>query len=446
MKVSDPRWLALVWLSACGGSDVQLPATSEGWVGDIVREPSHFTTLMNETGRDGWIAFHKNDLETAAGSFTAGPARARAEFALGVLQSDLARMSGFAHERLFREWELAGALPKGPGAPTIAALAARCSGAPKEAWEGWVMKAKGGSADAFLAVLDTQEGLWPTADAPEGDPLAHDPYQRRRGLHTQARNGELAALVAASGTPLIVESEPGFERKFYDPCVHQTLSEAWFGRAAKSAGVEGQDWKATAAVWAKPETGLSGTLFAPWLTSADLTAELTTATNPGVLGATMPALDGLGVARTSTEDNLDEAKDQARKFTEAADGWRKALGDTATADGKALLDDLRLTDKVRQEWLTARARQALIENRPQQALAYAQLAVDATDPSVGVGNSPGLLAVLAEAELRNGHTRESLDAVQRLAETRPEVIGLKEIIGDLAVLEGLSRQGDSKEN
>ena len=57
-----------------------------------------------------------------------------------------------------------------------------------------------------------------------------------------------------------------------------------------------------------------------------------------------------------------------------------------------------------------------------------------------------LFAVLATANLQTGHTREALDALQVLVGPWPEVTGLDELVGDLAVLEGIHRSGDSREN
>ena len=62
-------------------------------------------------------------------------------------------------------------------------------------------------------------------------------------------------------------------------------------------------------------------------------------------------------------------------------------------------------------------------------------------------NLPGLYAVQATAQLRSGHVREALDSLHVL--TGPplsEAHGVDEIVGDLAILRGLDRQGDSKEN
>jgi hypothetical protein len=161
----------------------------------------------------------------------------------------------------------------------------------------------------------------------------------------------------------------------------------------------------------------------------------------------MPSLERLGIERVPARpDEIDVARDEARRMMDALDAWRSQLSESASDDGRALLGDLRLVERFRQEWLVARARQALLNERPRQALALLQLARDVSDPGVGPQNTPDLLALTAEAELRNGHTREALDALQLVYDAHPEVFGLRELVGDLAVLEGLDRRGDSKEN
>ncbi|MEL6350094.1 MAG: hypothetical protein AAFV53_43745, partial [Myxococcota bacterium] len=65
---------------------------------------------------------------------------------------------------------------------------------------------------------------------------------------------------------------------------------------------------------------------------------------------------------------------------------------------------------------------------------------------IGALNPPGLFVLLAEANLRTGRSREALDMLDPLKEAYPEVKGLNETLGDLVVLEGLERIGDSKEN
>lgn len=442
-------WLALL---ACGtADDVAVPAassTAAGWPAEAAAHPEQFDGLMERSGRDGWVAYHRNDFEAAIAGFNASPdgdrGRARAEFALGVLHSDLDHLAQYATDQLFAAWDKHGGLPAG-SAPAIAALSSRCHGGD---WKVWAAKATAAPAGVvFLAEPDDERALWPQEEATAGTPAGDDPLVRRRFLHQRARKGDISALASVALQPLVVEPADGFERTFWDPCLHHTLSEAWFQAANRHLGVAEGDWKAGAAVWAAPDAGLGGSLFSPWLTSADLAAEIATEASPGLLGARQPGIAALGIGEPpGPTDSIDAARDEARSFLDATDAWRATLLTTPSTDGQALVLDLRLVERFRQEWLVTRARLALSEGRPRQALAYAQLARDVATPDVGPTNSPSLLAVLAEAELRNGHTRESLDALKFLAVAHPEVLGVQEVVGDLSVLESIDRRGDSKEN
>ena len=93
------------------------------------------------------------------------------------------------------------------------------------------------------------------------------------------------------------------------------------------------------------------------------------------------------------------------------------------------------------------ADEALNQGHPKQAVVLVQYAMDLNAPrTLGPVNGPTHFAVLAQAHLESGHTREALDALEVLARSYPEAVGADEILGDLAILEGLDRQGDSKEN
>ncbi len=208
----------------------------------------------------------------------------------------------------------------------------------------------------------------------------------------------------------------------YDPCVFGTASVIWGERADASgrADLGGDD------------DGLESTLFAPWL-EVD---------NVGQYSPTpLDVPDSAGGT-----DDVQAAREHVRALTLALDAHKAQLIAKAGDDGKALLLDLGAVERFRQEWLTARARTALAVGRTNQALAYIEPAVDVTDRKVGPKNTPSTLAVLAEVNLARGRTRESLDSLQLLVDGWPEVAGLRELVGDLAVLQGLDRHGDSKEN
>lgn len=395
------------------------PATY-GWISAVVLEPSRFTTLT-EVDRDGWIALHARRYAEAAAQLDPPVARARAAWHLVVLHEDLSRLTGHVYDQLFRDWAERG-LPEGSAAPVVAALAARCTGVgDPERWSALAATAPGHEVlGAPLAEVVLPEG---------------HPWSARAALHRSAADDPGPLLQVA---PAIVEPADGFERRFYDPCVHAALYRSWESRLAADLG--GADWRA-AIVWAGDD--LTGHLFAPWLAPDDLRGDLARVGRPGLVGSgggiasRLPALHG--------PDVVQPARDLVHQLdAELADAGR-SLAAAASADGTALLTDLALLDRHRQDLLVVRAREALLDGRPQQALVLLQLARDATAAEAGPRNAPELFALLAEAELRTGRVREALDALHDLAAAHPEVRALEEVAGDLAVLRGLDRRGDSRE-
>jgi hypothetical protein len=128
------------------------------------------------------------------------------------------------------------------------------------------------------------------------------------------------------------------------------------------------------------------------------------------------------------------------------DAWEAEQVAAATPEGQALYRDLQLVPVYRSRLLVEQTRRALQDGRPHQALAIAQRALDVEHArSVGPINPPELFALLAEANLRTGRTREAKDALAVLLPGWPWLRGLDETLGDLAVLEGIGRGGDSKE-
>jgi len=118
----------------------------------------------------------------------------------------------------------------------------------------------------------------------------------------------------------------------------------------------------------------------------------------------------------------------------------------ASDDGAALITEIGLIERLRAEVLVARARRDLRAGHPHRALATLSLARDVTSREIGPSNGLSLIALLAEANLSAGRAREALDALQILTAARPEARGAQELVGDLSVLRGLDRQGDSKEH
>ena len=396
---------SLVLAGCSSSSDVHGPPPSAGWVTEVVLHPDAFAALLDSEGRDGWIALHQNDPRAAAPAFAPHAlGRARADLELVILHEDLARLSHETNARLFETWAKKGGLPAGAAA-SVARLADLC------------------------------------------DPGGFEPWHERATVHALAEAGNVDALVAVAADPIAIEQGPGFERQFYDPCIDRSLAVGFMARLGEDLGVPPRSrWQDNATALATPtDAELAQTLFAPWLTRGDLAAEAVSASAPGVLGATMPSLDLWSVQRPlPATDRFDAGRDEARAVTAVVDGWNSALAHMATDDGRAVLTDLDVAERFRQEWLVARGRLALVEDHPQHAMSLLELAHHAGEP-LGPKNPPGLYALLAEARLRTGRTREALDALAVLADAYPEVHGLFEALGDLAVLEGLDRPGDSKE-
>ena len=89
---------------------------------------------------------------------------------------------------------------------------------------------------------------------------------------------------------------------------------------------------------------------------------------------------------------------------------------------------------------------AVLHPQPRAASTLLEVARDHGVRAPGPENSPSLFALIALARLRLGYTREALDALHALVAYHPEVKGIIEAAGDLAVLQGIDRQGDSKED
>ncbi len=421
--------LAALYGAACSPApqqpEIVLPEGPGDWIIEVVRAPTSFAALLDTTGADGWIALHRNDLRASREGFASEPeagqlARARVEWSLHLLYGDLSRASDHAHLAFLSSWA-ARELPVTPGIRTLSAQWRACGGLDAVGVE---------QPDKLPPVFKTEVAL-------------PDAVAARAAAHEQARSGAFGDLYRVASAPWITETDTEFERVLYDPCVFRSLEAGWMRQAHTSTGAEG--WKEVAGRFAG--AGLEGRLFAPWLTSADLTAELARQEAPGTLGASQPSLAQFGIGpEMSVQDDVEVAREDVRALDAVLDRREKALAAEADDDGKALLKDLGLHQRFRQEWITARARKALLEGRPHQAMAYLELARDVSTRAVGPANAPSALALYAEAQIRLGRTREALDVLVVLEQAHPEVAALRELAGDLAILQGLDRQGDSKEN
>ena len=392
-----------------------------GWISQAALKPQDFAALT-EGHRDGWIALHANDLDAALEAFPDGSVgKARAQWQLALYHRDMSRLTGLVNHRLFTTWKERTGLPKQSAAVSIAALAASCS---VYSLDTWTLDA---AANDFVHKLANEE---PPYGLDEDHPIA-----RRMRMHRKVvKNADAALLNKHAAEPVVVEQGTTFDRSFYDPCLHNTLATHWEAQAAATLG--GDDWKAVGSL---ADKGLAGSLFAPWIDQDTLRAGVEAHSDPGLLGLKEDAhLPG--------NDDLAAARGEVRALDKELHQWRERLLAQAGDDGDALLTDLDLVGRYRQEWLVVRARQALMANRGGMALAYLEMARDVTTRGVGPANGPALLALTAEAQLRLGHTREALDSLQLLVEARPDATGAREHAGDLAVLQGLDRQGDSKEH
>jgi hypothetical protein len=464
-------------------SETPDPAVLElGWFAEVGAYPTTFATLT-EGSKAGWVALHANDYDTAIDAFASDPVgRGRASLALAVLYDDLSRYSGLANELFFSTWAARGTLPAGNEAPMVAALAAHCGEG--ETVGAWASKVTAGP-DSPMAMTISQ-------GRPPFDVESAGPFGRRMSLHHDARAaGDRAPLLAAAAEPVTTVTiaptpAPGedgktdkakakakakaaegegevqeelpptdFVRKFWDPCIWRSLADISYDAAIRDASggtstppsrsLEGERWRRLELLVA-PDAPLSARLFAPWPTSADLAADLPKAESAGLLGARSPSLRRIGVGTGAfPADDPEAAKEEVRMLDAGLATIEKKVSDLGNADGLAVMNDLRLVHRFRQEWLAVRAREALTRRHPKRALAYLELARDHATASVGPENSPAIYALLAEARLALGRTREALDALHVLAAAHPEVLGLVEVTGDLAVLQGLDRQGDSKE-
>lgn len=385
----------LLLLAACEGEGPESPATTPlaaSWVTAVVADPTRFSAVV-DPAREGWVALHRNDW--LAASAAGGAAGTRAAVELTTLHRVLAGLSDDAWLALGEGWEKRGTLPKDSLFPRIVTIAALDANRTEAAARWGAMPAPPEPAElADLALR--HEAL----RRGEGDVDAF----RRAAASPIATEAAETLAVASNGAP---PSPSALVRTFYDPRVHRTLAATYEARAKAGPA----------------PTDLGAQLF-----SADLGVD------PGVV---FPVAG----------DDAEACRDAVRQLDAKLDAWATQLGTTANDDGRALLDDLRLVAGTRSRLLVSKGVDALQASQPRCALAYAEMARDHEDPrAVGPLNSPTLFAVLATANLRTGHTREALDALEVLTAPFPETTALDETVGDLAVLQGIDRAGDSREN
>ncbi len=436
--------ILLLALLACRGAEAprELPADSppevlaEGaavldrsWVAELARDPSRFSELVGPE-RAGWILLHRNALEQARSAGGAPGERARQE--LADLHAALARLSGRAWINVLNAWSERSGLPGGSAITWFGGLAALELGLDDQAVE-WLTEAQDADSapvrEAATALLKTL-----SLDRPLPPDLSN-PLITRFNLHVEARRtGDVADLLELADEPLWSEKGNGDTRRtFYDPQLHWTLARAW-SQASPA-----------------PLDDLQALLFSGCIDAADLQAErqrLAQGGQPDARCATAPSWSALEVAsRPGPTDDPQAARDRVRRMDELIANWKKGLLASVDPTGQELVQNLALVEILRSRALLAQARHALEADHPAEAAALAQLAMDMGSPrTVSPLNPPLLYATLAEANLDLGHTREALDSLQVLSTAFPLAREVDEIVGDLAILQGLDRQGDSKEN
>ncbi|MEZ4319005.1 MAG: hypothetical protein R3F61_15935 [Myxococcota bacterium] len=197
-------------------------------------------------------------------------------------------------------------------------------------------------------------------------------------------------------SPVWTLPEDGFTRVIHDPCFEHHLARSWKERAGAV-------------------DGLAQSLFGP--------------------------VPFHGSARTTAQDARDDLT-----------ALRRALELRAAArppgPGSDLVADLDADGVARIHTATALAHDALVDGPGERggsaeyARVLLELAHPAEPPAVGPLSPRVLYAHLAQAELASGDPRRALVWLGPLGD---RAAGVRETVSDLAVLRGLSRVGDSKE-
>ena len=205
---------ALTFVAACGAPPVPDASDFAGWPQTIVADPQTFGELVG-SDRPGWVALHANDPVRAYARMSE-TSRPRAAWDAALLHDDLAELSVAAHAALYTAWIARAAPPKGSQAWTVAGLSARCGGHDPGSF---AARAPEDGRRIFMA----EEPWLEVADA-----RSINPFAAQLALHLSARTGDLDTLYERGRHPVVVESADGFERSFYDPCIHHSLAVGWW--------------------------------------------------------------------------------------------------------------------------------------------------------------------------------------------------------------------------
>ncbi|MEE2751379.1 MAG: hypothetical protein VX519_08105 [Myxococcota bacterium] len=424
-------WMLII-LGACTGTHPE--ATNDAspldatWVGQLALNPQQFQTLLDDS-RNGWSAYHAGELQKA--STQPGLVKARAHRDLSELHARLGTLGGLAWKSIVATWDTRTGLPTDSGITWFAALAAMESGDVAQATT-WLTMASSVDyppvSQAAQALLKAGQFKHMDFATPPSSPLLV-----RLQTHIEARkSGDSKPLLTEANRPLLVETGAGHERPFFDPQLPWTLAHTH----ATAAGKLPSDPLAAVIFTGCPngDTARSSTLQQAHSTAA-----------PHCATDALWTDIGLDLDLTETDDQ-DKVRAFARELDAIIDTWRGSLLERSTEDGRALVEDLQLVAIFRGRVLIDQALRSLDAGHPRQAQALLQMAQDLSQPRTITPLNPAILyALLAETHLRTGHTREALDALEILVEAFPAAKGIDETVGDLAVLQGLDRRGDSKE-
>ena len=402
------RLFPAIMLLACGGatSEVDAPhpevTLAPNWVQQVAENPLTFSALM-ENNRNHWIALHRSDYKAVLAEPGASEAlQFRAHTSLANFYFRLARVDREAWKQTQTTWSATNGLE-----------------IPSELED-----------FPAAAILNGHRDPWPWPDSARSVPEFLD-------LQIELANTEAAMETLALPIPELLAraKTPAFQSEngrvsAYDPLVYQGLF-----------------LRHQTATKAPTTADLGHVLFSPCGTA------LADSKNDKVAAHPLACFDeGLVKEHPELDSGLGETDDAqvAREFARELDvqlsAWLQGLESRIPEDGKALLRDLNLGQIYRNQNLLSLAERCLDTDRPRQALALAQMAQDMAHPrEIGPLNPPVLFAILAEANVVTGHTREALDYLEVLSEAYPEVLALDETVGDLVVLKGMNRQGDSKE-
>ena len=404
------RVALVVALTGCAGGDggddasAVTTALDDTWLGELRADPSRFTAWV-AADREGFVLLQQHRLEEAATRDGVVGLRARRE--LSALYGQLARLQDLAYDGVLAESSARDA----PLAPAVLFFATLNHHDKKDATR---------PADSPHAPL--------TLPFPAPLARAAEPIQQRLAAHRAARDArDVGNLWSLAATPLWTEPLGSGERRLYDPFFYRTVHWALAVDA--------------------PAEGPQALVFSGCLTTQDAQVEAQAPTATPELGCALAALARLGVAPPNDEDDPQAASDLVAALDAALDPWLRAALASGDPGAVELFGDLRLVERARARWLCALARADLQADRPRRALTFARLAVDLSAPrEVSPVNHPGLFATMAEAQARSGYHREALDALAPLSLHRPDLVGLTELLGDWAILVGLDRHGESKEN